>query len=73
MYVSEIRYVISAQGRSSLRSKIYLEVGGGISSTIFRSHIFCASNDDDAWKPHEFYELISPHAHVRELGSQWAF
>ena len=34
---------------------------------IFWSHIvspteiFCASNDDDAWKPHEFYELISPH------------
>ena len=41
--------------------------GGGVGFPIFWSHIvsptgiFCASNDDDAWKPHEFYELISPH------------
>ena len=30
--------------------------------------IFCASNDDDAWKPHEFYELISPHTQEDLLG-----
>ena len=50
--------------------------GGGVGFPIFWSHIvsptgiFCASNDDDAWKPHEFYELISPHAgthHVQLL------
>ena len=37
-------------------------------TSVSPTGIFCASNDDDAWKPHEFYELISPHTQEDLLG-----